>query len=86
VSNSAIYGWLGAFQFLGSTALGGSMTHWQGGSRTRCEQKLALKLKYTPDGCIQCLVVLSIDGILVTSKLRGFTRVPGLRIEEWNTL
>jgi len=27
----------GAFQFLGSTALGGSMTHWQGGSRTRCE-------------------------------------------------
>jgi len=37
----------GAFQFLGSTALGGSMTHWQGGSRTRCEQKRARKLKYT---------------------------------------
>lgn len=30
-------------------------------------------------------IVLSIDGILVTSNLRDFARVPGLRIENWNT-
>jgi tRNA(fMet)-specific endonuclease VapC len=29
-------------------------------------------------------IVLSVDGILVTSNRRDFMKVPGLRIEDWN--
>jgi tRNA(fMet)-specific endonuclease VapC len=50
--------------------------------------RAALTQRGTPIGPLDTLIAahaLSLDATLVTNNVREFSRVPGLRVEDWTT-